>query len=83
MNEIVNDFVKLSPGSINSFKFYLVSYEKTDLTNLYYNKEFVSNIKLNKTIEYKQQTITTNIIPNWEDYTKFFSSIKLYFNDHY
>ncbi len=65
----------------NPAKFYLVSYEKSELTNLFYSNEFKQNINMNKIVEYNQNTITSNIVPKFTDCNKFFSSIKLYFND--
>lgn len=83
MNESVNNFKILSDTIpiVNPTKFYLVSYEKSELTNLLYLNEFKQNINMNKIVEYKNETITTNIVPNFGDYSKFFSSIKLFFND--
>ena len=83
MNESVNNF-KVAPGVIpiiNPTKFYLVSYEKSELTNLFYSNDFKQNLNMIQKIEYNEKTITTNQIPEWEDYSKFFSSIKLYFNE--
>ncbi len=83
MNDSVNDFKILDGFTTisNPLKFYLVSYEKSELTNLFYSNEFKQNINMNKIVEYNQNVITTNIVPKFSDYSKFFSSIKLYFND--
>ncbi len=82
LNESVHEFLILDDEVVSdSFKFYLVSYEKTNLTNLFYSNEFIQNIKMNKLLEYNTSTIVTKIKPEWNDYSKFFSAIKLYFND--
>ena len=85
MNESVNNFSIVSDTTpiVNPSptKFYLVSYEKSELTNLFYSTEFKQNINMNQKIEYTEQTVITNQIPTWGDYSNFFSLIKLYFND--
>ena len=87
MNESVNNFIIAStlPSGVtrisNPTKFYLVSYEKSELTNLFYSNDFTQNTMVSQKIDYTEQTVVTNQIPKWSDYSKFFSSIKLYFND--
>ena len=85
MNESVNNYSILQHSSITTKtkpnKFYLVSYEKSELTNLFYDNKFKQNPIMEKIIEYEHLTTTTNIIPEWDSCAKIFSYIKLYFND--
>lgn len=83
MNETVNNYITYIDKLkiVNPSKFYLVSYEKSELINSFYSNKFIKNPKMNKIVIYSTSTIKETVIPSWSDYSKFFSYIRLYFND--
>ena len=82
MNEEINQYNIINTGaSIPSSKFYLVSYNKLSLTNLFYNGKFIQNEQMKKKTSTTTTTIQDIVIPEFNNYTKFFSNISMYFND--
>ena len=83
MNDSVNEYIISSPSQTknDASKFYLIDYNKTSLTNLFYNNTFVQNTNMQRQ-SYISNTQTQEIIkPIWRDYKTFFSKISMYFND--
>ena len=83
MNEEINEYNINNNGiPISSSKFYLVSYNKLSLTNIFYNDKFIQNEQMKQKITVSYNNTQTIVVPDWgSDYTKFFSNISLYFND--
>jgi len=65
----------------NYNKFYLITYESYNITNLYDGDEFIKNEQMKRE---QQSTIINNTTietPIFNDYSKLFNSYSLYFND--
>ena len=62
-------------------KYYLISYDKYEVNNLYNNNNFVQNDTMKQQITYDQQQIIQIEKPILNDFTKIFEFIRLYFNE--
>jgi hypothetical protein len=82
MSDEVNEYIFSTTTQLElATKFYLIDYNKTTLTNLFYTDTFVQNNNMQKTSSISYGNTKEIIKPEWKDYTKFFSKICMYFND--
>jgi hypothetical protein len=81
MNENINNYQVYESSTIKPSKYYLVSYTSYQVINKFSQNQFVQmdsmKRKYSKTNEYTKLTEA----PQWKDFSKFLSYIRLYFND--
>ena len=66
MNDGTNEYNITNAGNaIPSSKFYLVSYNKLTLTNLFYNDKFIQNEQMKQKITVSYNNIQTIVVPDW------------------
>ena len=82
MSDEVNNYILSTTTHLElATKFYLIDYNKTILTNLFYTDTFVQNNNMQRTSSISYINSQEIIKPEWKDYTKFFSKICMYFNE--
>jgi hypothetical protein len=76
-----NDYNNYNDYISKPSKYYLVSYDKYEINNLYNNNNFIQNDNMKQQITYDQQQIIQIEKPILNDFTKIFEYIRLYFNE--